>query len=260
MYWFYQVPDWILLPAFTIVFVLASLGMVLIVRPFIHRMVTQPEQWDRALGYTSYAFGVVFGILLALVALSVYEDYTEAHAAALAETSQLAGLYRGTNGLPGELGGEMRDVIRDYLRIVIDVDWPEQAAGVLPDTSGARVDQLEQLLYSFDPQTLQDDAKFSQLLSTFDDFIEARRVRIDAATLQLPGMFWFVIWIGAAVNAMLIALVFVNDVRLHLVLAGMLGLFVALVIFITADMDHPYAGSISVGPDDFKRVLEIFSP
>jgi hypothetical protein len=31
--------------------------------------------------------------------------------------------------------------------------------------------------------------------------------------------------------------------------------FIGLVIFVTADMDHPYMGDISVGPDDFSRLL-----
>ena len=35
-----------------------------------------------------------------------------------------------------------------------------------------------------------------------------------------------------------------------------LGLFIGLVIFVTADMDHPYAGAISIGPGAYERVLE----
>jgi hypothetical protein len=36
----------------------------------------------------------------------------------------------------------------------------------------------------------------------------------------------------------------------------MLALFIGLVIFVTADMDHPYAGAIAVDPGAFQRVLE----
>ena len=95
-----------------------------------------------------------------------------------------------------------------------------------------------------------------QLLATFDDFIEARRERIDATTLELPPPFWVVIWVGAAVNAILVALIHLKNVRLHLLLAGLLAVFIALVMFVTADLDHPYAGFISVGPGAFERVLQ----
>jgi hypothetical protein len=94
------------------------------------------------------------------------------------------------------------------------------------------------------------------VLSTFDDFIEARRVRLDATSLELPALFWVVLWVGAAVNAVLIAFIDVRNVRLHLLMAGMLALFIGLVMFVAADMDHPYAGAISVGPGAFERVLD----
>lgn len=258
MRWFYETPDWILLPLFVAVFVVVSLGLVFLVRPLVFRLVDNPEQWDRVLGYTSGAFGVFFGILLALVAVSVYGNYTDAHHAALEETSQLGALYRGTTGLPDGLGDDMRHAIRGYVDIVIADEWPAQRAGDIPTAGREKIDRIEQLLYGFAPATLQENAKFSQLLSTFDDFIEARRVRVDATTLQLPDQLWLVIWVGAVINAILLAAVYVDNRRLHLMLAGLLAAFVALVIFVTADMDHPYEGSISVGPTDFQELEQTF--
>lgn len=258
MSWLADVPDWTVLPALTLLFVAASLGLVMLIRPVISRAVNNSEQWNHVLGYTSGAFSIFYGILLALVALAVYENYTESHTAALQETTQLAALYRGTNGLPDDVAGELQQSVLGYVRTVIDDDWTQQAAGRIPTASRENVVDIEQLLYSYDPQTVRDDAKYQQLLATFDDFIEARGVRIDAVTLHLPGMLWFVIWVGAVINAVLAALFAIDDRRLHLVLAGLLALFVALVIIVTADMDHPYAGAISVGPEDFQRLLEFF--
>ena len=57
-------------------------------------------------------------------------------------------------------------------------------------------------------------------------------------------------------NAVLIAFIYVKSLRLHLMIAGLLALFVGLVMFVTADMDHPYQGSISVGPGAFERVID----
>ena len=112
------------------------------------------------------------------------------------------------------------------------------------------------MLHDYEPETIPAQAEYIQLLATFDDFVEARRERIDAVTLELPPLFWLVIWVGAAVNAVLIAFIQVKSLRLHLMVAGLLALFVGLVMFVTADMDHPYQGSISVGPGAFERVIE----
>jgi len=112
------------------------------------------------------------------------------------------------------------------------------------------------MLHDYEPETIPAQAEYIQLMATFDDFVEARRERIDAVTLELPPLFWLVIWVGAAVNAVLIAFIYVKSLRLHLMVAGLLALFVGLVMFVTADMDHPYQGSISVGPGAYERVIE----
>ncbi len=244
------------LPLFVGGFVLVSCLIVVALRPVVRRLVDDPEQWDRVLGHVIGTFGVFFGILLALVAVSVYENYSDARQAALKEAGQITALYRGTTGLPAQVGGPMRDTLEEYLRVVIEEDWPDQRRGELPDATVDIVDTFEDHIHDYEPEGLQQLAEFSQLLGTFDDFVETRRERIDATTLALPTLFWVAIWVGAAVNAVLIGLIIVKSRRLHLVMAGMLALFIGLVMFTTADMDRPYQGSISVGPGAFERVME----
>lgn len=256
MNWFYDTSVFITLPLFVGGFVLVSCLVVLALRPVVQRLVDDSQQWDRALGHVINTFGVFFGILLALVALSVYENFTETHSATLDEAAEISALYRDTTGLPDEVGDQMRAAIHSYVHTVINEDFPAQREGILPDFSAEQVDELEVLLHAFVPQNLQQQAEYVQLLGTFDGFIEARRDRLDATTLALPPLFWVVLWVGAAVTAVLIAFMDVRNTRLHVLMAGLLALFVGLVMFVTADMDHPYAGEISVGPGAFERVLE----
>ncbi|MGC5171744.1 DUF4239 domain-containing protein [Microbacterium sp. DT81.1] len=187
-------------------------------------------------------FGVFFGILLALVAVSVYENYSATRQAALHEAGQLTAFYRGTTGLPEDVASPIQQTIDEYLVVVIEQDWPDQRRGSLPDASVELVDEMERQIHEYKPADLQQLAEFQQLLATFDDFVETRRERIDATTLELPGLFWLAIWVGAAVNAVLIGLIIVKSRRLHLLMAGMLALFIGLVMFTTADMDRPYQG------------------
>jgi hypothetical protein len=253
--WFASLPLWLSLPLFVGGFVLVSCLIVVGLRPVVRRIVDDVEQWDRVLGHVIGTFGVFFGILLALVAVSVYENYADTREAALHEAGQVTALYRGTTGLPEEVAQPIESTIKEYLQAVIEEDWPDQRRGDLPLGSLALVNQIEEEIHEYKPEDLQQLAEFQQLLATFDDMVETRRVRIDATTLELPLMFWVAIWVGAAVNAVLLALIIVKSRRLHLVLAGMLALFIALVMFTTADMDLPYQGSLAVGPGAFERVV-----
>ena len=256
MNWFYETNVLIALPLFVGGFVVVSCLIVIGLRPVVGRYVTDFKEWDRALAHVIGTFGVFFGILLALVAVSVYENFADTRKATIEEAADVGALYRATTGLPEGLDGEMQRVLDAYMHVVIETDFPDQAQGLLPGASDAQIDEFERLLHAVEVDTRGDQSEFQQALATFDDLIESRRARIDATALALPPLFWLVIWVGAAVNAVLIAFIHFGNPRLHLVMAGMLALFVGLVIFVTADMDHPYAGAISIGPGAYERVLE----
>ena len=254
--WFYQTPIWITMPVFLIGFVVVSCLIVWGIRPLVVRLVNNAKEWDRALAHVIGTFGVFFGILLALVAVSVYENFAYARQTAIQEASQVGALYRATVGLPEQTGEPLRTALDDYMHAVVELDWPQQQRGVLPEASDGQVDEIDGLLRRIEAEPGSEQAVLSQVLSTFDEFIESRRERIDATALALPSLLWLVIWVGAAVNVVLLGFIDVRSRRLHLIMVGLLSLFIGLVIFVTADMDHPYAGAISVDSGAYERVLE----
>ena len=155
------------------------------------------------------------------------------------------------NALPADLRDEVHESLRDYVRTVIREDWAPSRPPVRSTWQArARSDAIESRIYSFEPETLGQQAVYMRVLATFDGFVEARRARNRCPRLsQLPPtVSGWSIWIGAIINAILIAFIDVKAFRLHVMMAALLALFVGLVIFLTADMDHPYAGSIAVGP------------
>ena len=254
--WFYNAPVWITLPLFVGGFVVVSCLVVLALRPLVHKLVTDHKEWDRALAHVIGTFGVFFGILLALVALSVYENFAYARDTAVEEAGRIGTLYRATTLLDSADEVPLRTELDRYMHAVIEEDWPQQRRGVLPEASDAQVDEFEELLSRIEADPGNEQAAFQQVLATWDVFIESRRARIDATALELPFLLWLVIWVGAAVNVVLLAFLDVRNPRLHLLMVGLLSLFIGLVIFVTADMDRPYMGSISVGPESYQRVLE----
>ena len=103
--WFYETPIWITLPVFIGLFVLVSCLIVWGLRPLVRRLVENGKEWDRALAHVIGTFGVFFGILLALVAVSVYENFAYARQTAIEEASRVGTLYRATVGLPEGVTG-----------------------------------------------------------------------------------------------------------------------------------------------------------
>lgn len=255
MTWFYELPEAVSLPLFVGGFVVLSLLVVLALRPLVRRLSGDREEWDRVLGYAIASFGLFYGILLALVAVSVYNNFTTVHADVLAETSNLAALYRDTTGFPVDQAVPMQDDLRQYVHLVITQDWPLQRRDIVPNDGTAAVASFQQHLLALEPRTQGDQALLSQTIQEFNAFVASRRDRAADTTLALPGLLWGVLWTGAVINAVLLGLIQVRRVTIHIVMAGLIAVYVGLLVYEVLSMDHPYSGTISIGPDDFRLLL-----
>ena len=46
------------------------------------------------------------------------------------------------------------------------------------------------------------------------------------------------------------------EVHVHVLLSGVLSIFLGIVIFLIAAMDNPFRGDVSVGPDSFQLLYD----
>jgi hypothetical protein len=256
MEWFYGLPAPVSLPLFVGSFVILSLLVLLGLRPLVRRLAGDREEWDRVLGYAIASFGLFYGILLALVAVSVYQNFTMVHQDVLNETSLLASLYRDVSGFPHDQAVPMQDDLRQYVHLVITKDWPLQRMDIPPNDGTAAIASFQAHLLGLEPRSQGDQALLGQTIQEFNDFIAARRDRIADTQVALPTLLWGVLWTGAVINAVMLGLIQVKRLTIHIVMAGLIALYVGLLIYEVASMDHPYSGTIAIEPTDFQLVLK----
>ena len=90
-------------------------------------------------------------------------------------------------------------------------------------------------------------------LHQFNAFVEVRRERLANVTTGIPPVLWWVVGLGAVLNIVLIWMLHM-EIHVHVILGGMLSLFLGIVIFLIAALDNPFRGEVSVGPDAFQLV------
>jgi hypothetical protein len=252
--WLYTIPVFIALPLFVILLVGASLLIVVALRRWVPAEKKQVREWDRILAYVMATFGVLYGVTLALIAAASYENYRGVEEITLEEASSVAVLYRDVSGLPEPEKSELQELIITYVENVIEVDWPTQREGGIPSSTVDEVTAIEEVLFGFVPENGGQANLQNNAIKAFNDFMDARGQRIGVNGLELPGLLWFVLYSGAAITAVLIGLIQMGRLRTHLVMAGVLATYVAIVIFSIASFDHAYMGPVSVGPEYFEEV------
>lgn len=202
------------------------------------------------------SYGIFYGILLALIAVSVYENFQRVDEVVLNEVSSLGALYRAFSSYPAPIAAELQEELRQYTQGVITVDWPAMQQNIIPTEGSTRIDALQGTLFAFEPTTAGNTAVHSQAMGLFFQFLEDRRARLEETKLALPSLLWAVLGVGAVLNALMIALVESRSLRIHLIMSGLIALFVAMLVFVTASMDHPYSGAISISPEMYENLLD----
>ena len=208
-------------------------------------------------GLALSSFFVLFGLLLGLVAVATYQNYSNVADLVDKEASSIGALYRDFGAYPEPIRDRLRDRLRDYTRYTIEDGWPLQRRGIAPTGGTDRITKLSELLFTFVPSNRSEEIMHTQVLRHFDNVVELRQSRLANVTLGLPAVLWWVVAFGALLN---IVLIWLQDmeIHVHLILGGVLASIIALVIFLIAALDNPFRGEVSVGPDSIALVYETF--
>jgi hypothetical protein len=118
------------------------------------------------------------------------------------------------------------------------------------------MDTFQATLFSFEPATEGQQVLHGETLSSFHDFMEARRLRLDAAQVKLPPALWVVIVFGALISLASTFFFVVHDVRLHAVQVLLLSLFVGLVITLVVAFDRPFLGDLGIDSSPYRLVRD----
>ncbi len=251
-----DVPLWLGMLLVGLLFVGLAWAAILLIRPWVAKQAPLLGDWDRVLGYAVAVYGVLYGVTLGMIAAGAWANFVEVDGIVLEEASSVAVLYRDAAGLPPEVADEVHALLTEYTRQVIDEEWPAQARGERPEQTVEEMDAIQQVLFRYEPETQAQITMQAQSVTAFNELISDRRARIAVTELALPAVLWVVLGVGAGVAIILFALIEVRSLKIHLVMAGLVAMFVGLVIYAIASFDHPYSGATAVTPVYFQTLLD----
>jgi hypothetical protein len=255
MYWIYDEPTWVLGLITTLAFLLPSLLGLILGRKWVYRTFRLSAETNESVnGYFAGA-GVLYGLLLGLVAVATWQNYDSANSVASKEASSIAALYRDVSAFPEPARDQLQDYLEQYLNFVIDVAWPAHRHGEVPRGGTLLLSRFQGVLCGFQPANVNQQVILAEALTAFNKLVEARRMRMDSVGTGLPGVFWVVILAGAVLSIALTYTFHLPTLRGHLMLTGIYSLFLGFMIFLVVALDNPFRGELSVTPESYVHVL-----
>ena len=199
---------------------------------------------------------VFYGLAVALIAVTVFQTYSETEKVVTGEATALNALYRDVTSYPENIRQPLQDELREYTRYVIEEAWPLQQRGQVPSGGIERMTRFQALLVSFEPATEGQKLTHGETLRAYNLLIQSRRQRLDAVGTGLPRVMWAVIIAGAFISLTSSFFFKVEDTRLHLIEVLLLALFIGLVIFMILSLDRPFRGDLGIGADPYQLVYD----
>ena len=254
--WVFDVPLWVSGPGLVVLLVGVSLAGLLAVRSRVLPRFRITAGESEFTGPLMHSVMVFYGLVLALIAVDVFETHSETTRLVSSEASAIASLYRNVGSYPEPARSRLQSALRKYVEYVIDEAWPLQRAGRTPRGGIEKTDSIQVTLAAFEPATEGQRILHAETWRAYDRFVEARRGRLHQASTGLPGVMWVVVLLGAAISLSATFFFRVADVRFHATLVSLLATFVASVIFLVLALDRPFRGDLGVSSEAYQQILD----
>jgi hypothetical protein len=234
----------------------ALTGLVLTARRV--RETTLHEQLDNgAIAGLLAALIGIYAIAAGLTAVAVWGNTGDAAAKVGREAAAINVLFHDLKGYPQPLRESSREALAQYVRYIIDIEWPKHEQGEAPTNTLRMIDAAQEAIFAFEPATEGQKILHAQVIKSYDDVLLARRLRLQSVfDTALPGELWVIVVLLGVIAISSCFLLRVDSFAMHATITILVATPIALILYFIAVTDRPFQGGISVSADPYKSVLE----
>jgi hypothetical protein len=233
---------------------IAIAGGLLARRYFPHAVL---EQHNDIAGFMFAVVGVVYAVLLAFLAIAVWERFDAAETRVHDEASQLVVVYRRIDAFPAARMTIRKDLAR-YADLVVSDEWPKMNSG----SQSAAADRLiEDIAYNVRHLRVTTMTQQDLLTSLIDGLQASMMDRSDRLLLSNRGLnpfLWTTLFLGAAGVLVFSYLFAFKSAGAQAAMTGLLAFSLGLVLYLIAVMDYPYRGDVRIQATPFVEARQMF--
>lgn len=251
-------PSWLLLLGIIVVVAGGSILIQTLVRRKFPNL--KGEEHNDVIRFAFGVVGFVFAFFLGFVVSAMWGQIGDADARSRTEGAAGVQLARNASVFDQPDRDRIRQALLDYHQAAL-VEWNENATGAsYPEAD----DALTRLYSAYEQVQARTDAQKTLLATSFsnlDSLSQARTQRVLQARTDdgPPWSLWAVIWLT---SALLLACAIIYDVEkpsTHYSMVAILGVLVAVNLFLVMELSHPFIGDIGTSSDPLQEVIRQLS-
>jgi hypothetical protein len=253
--WFLNLPTlWMAVVVFAATFVVAASVYLVVVR------LAGDDRGARAFKALSPGMlpvlGTIFALLVAFVAVQVWNDFDKAKLAVVTEASALRAVDVFAETLPNEQRTQLRALVTRHIEEAVNRDWPAMAhEHITLTTLPTHLVKAQQLIVSLKPQDESQRTAQREIVAALHRALDARRQRIIISQSEVGPVKWAVILLQGLCALIAIAIVHSDNRVTCAIAVALFATGVALSSLLIAAYSRPFTGAISVKPELLQQVV-----
>ena len=209
-------------------------------------------------GFVYAVIGVVYAVLIGAVAIGAWENFNKASEMVVRENSAAANIYKLANNFGKPDQEKIQDAMFDYMKLVIEEEWPQMKAGILPEAGGwAPLNNLISKLHEFKVDSNKEGVLFTELVTQLDQLNNIRRERIFMSGESIHPSLYLMIIAGAFICITGCLMFGGAKVFSHLPVTILLSLMIALILATIFSLDRPFRGELSISAHPFELTYHL---
>ena len=238
-------------------FVIFAIVGILIVRNTINRK-SLKENHDVA-GFVFTNLGVLYAVLLGFTVVNVQQRFDKIKDVAEQEAGYLSALYRDSEVFSEKNRHEIRESIKTYCFSALNEEWASMAHGESHPNTEKAFKNILKAYYKVEIANRKQEVWYSESVSKLNELMSARLARILGSRESLGSEMWTLLILGAVVMVAFIWFFSIESLTSHILMASVLAVSTAFLIFLIYSLDTAYSGNVSIPPEALQRALDNFN-
>jgi len=193
----------------------------------------------------------IYGIVLAFVIVSLFEDFKKTQGDVRNEASAISKVYRDSQAFAPPEAKRVKTAVGDYIYDVVHEEWPAMAHGNESERAWTDLASMYAALRAYEPVTESQKVFYTEAVARVNDVTGARRERLNDNEESLPLTFEILL-VGGAVLLLAFTFLFgMRSARLHATMVVSVAFLLGFNLLLALVLDYPFSGQVVVSNSSF---------
>lgn len=211
------------------------------------------------IGFFLTTISATYGFILGFIIVNLWKELYEVDDYVIREAEHLSLLVYNASAFPAAIQHKLMNGIEQYIRIIIQEEWPLMRVGEVSEKTIPALTNLFQTIQSYAPGTKVEEIFYNQFVNNLNKIVEFRRKRIEYLDSSLIDVIRFMFAFGMIIILFLTSLLYSGSLKLKTLTIALISSVLSFNLGLALLLDYPLSGNIAVQPTPFKKgILERF--